>query len=97
MSAEVTEQSILEALRKVPQEKWGLVLEILHNLVPKPAPPSGEAEPTCWTPEQLRALPHAEQDAILEAQALLAVADYPVGLDDDYSEYYDNDTDAPAR
>ena len=97
MSAEVTEQSILEALHKVPQEKWGLVLEILHKLEPKEAPPSGEAEPTSWTPAQFRALPRAEQDAILEAQALLAVSDYPVGLDDDYSEYYDNDRDTPPR
>src|SRR5215468_10461593 len=97
MSAEVTEQAILEALHKVPQEKWGLVLEILHNLEPKPAPPAGEAEPTCWTPAQFRALPRAEQDAILEQAAILAAAEYPIGLDDDYSEYYGNDTDAPPR
>ena len=97
MSIEVTEQSILEALHKVPQEKWGLVLEILHNLEPKQAPPSGEAEPTCWTIDQLRALPPAEQDAILEEAAILAANLYPIGLDDDYSEYYGNDTDAPPR
>jgi hypothetical protein len=97
MSAEVTEQAILEALHKVPQEKWGLVLEILHNLEPKPAPPAGEAEPPHWTIDQLRALPQDEQDAILEEAAILAAAEYPIGLDDDYSDLYGDDTDAPPR
>ena len=97
MTAEVTEQVILEALHKVPREKRGLVLEILHNLEPKPAPPTGEAEPTHWTIDQLRALPQDEQDAILEAAAIEAAKFYPIGLDDDYSEYFDNDTDAPPR
>jgi hypothetical protein len=97
MSAEVMEETILEALHKVPQEKWGLVLEILHNLEPKAAPPSGEAEPTSWTPAQFRALPRAQQDAILEEAARLAADLYPIGLDDDYSDLYGNDTDAPPR
>ena len=97
MSAEVTEQAILEALHKVPQEKWGLVLEILHNLEPKVAPPPEGVEPKYWTARQLRALPRAERQAIMEAQAALAADLYPIGLDDDYSEYYDNDTDAPTR
>ena len=96
MSAHVTEQAILEALHKVPQEKWGLVLEILHNLEPSAAPPCGEAEPVCWTPAQLRALPLAEREATFEAQAALAAGDYPIGMDDDYSDYGD-ETDAPAR
>ena len=58
MSTEVTEQSILEALHKVPREKWGLVLEILHNLEPPEValPPQG-ADPGCWTATQLLALP----------------------------------------
>ena len=96
MSVAVTEESILEAVHKVPQERWGLVLEILHNLEPREAQPADEAEPTCWTATQLCALPPAEQDAILEAQAALAAADYPIGLDDDYSDYGD-DTGAPTR
>ena len=97
MSTEITEQSILEALHKVPQEVWGLVLEILHNLEPREValPPQG-ADPGCWTATQLLALPPAERDAIIEAQALLAVDDYPIGLDDDYSDYL-NETDAQAR
>jgi hypothetical protein len=97
MSAEVTEQAILDALHKVPREKWGLVLEILHNLEPKQAPLPEGTEPRSWTATQLRALPRAERRAIMEAQALLAADLYPVGLDDDYSEYYGNDTDAPPR
>jgi hypothetical protein len=96
MSAEVTEQSVLEALHKVPREKWGLVVEILHNLEPKVAPPPEGADPTYWTATQLRALPRAEREGIMEAQAALAAADYPIGLDDDYSDYGD-DTDAPTR
>ena len=96
MSTEVTEETILEALHKVPQEKWGLVLEILHNLEPRKIELPEGTNPMYWTARQLRALPPAERDAIIEAQALLAVDDYPVGLDDDYSDYLD-DTDAPAR
>jgi hypothetical protein len=104
MSTEIIEEAILEALRKVPRERWGLVLEILHNLEPREAQiPEGTpaqipegTDPTLWTLEQLLALPPAEREAIMEAQVLLAVEDYPVGLDDDYSDYFD-DTDAPAR
>jgi hypothetical protein len=97
MSIEVTDQAILEALHRVPREKWGLVLEILHNLEPREEvlPPQG-ADPGCWTASQLLALPPAERDAIIEAQALLAVDDYPIGLDDDYSDYL-NEMDAQAR
>lgn len=97
MSLEVTDQAILEALHRVPREKWGLVLEILHNLEPRQVtlPPHG-SDPGCWTATQLLALPQAERDAIIEAQALLAIGDYPIGLDDDYSDYL-NETDSLAR
>ncbi len=74
-------------MHKVPQEKWGLVLEILHNLEPQEIELPEGTDPTCWTATQLLALPRAERDAIIEAQALLAVDDYPIGLDDDYSDY----------
>ncbi len=101
MSTEITEESILEALHKVPKEDWGLILEILHNLerreaeLPEAQLPEG-TDPAHWTLDQLRALPPAEREAIMEAQVLLAVNDYPVGLDDNYSDYFD-DTDAPPR
>ncbi len=94
---EVTDQTILEALHKVPREKWGLVLEILHNLEPRKVdlPPEG-SDPGCWTAGQLLALPRAERDAIIEAQVLLAADLYPIGLDDDYSDYID-DANASER
>jgi hypothetical protein len=92
MSTEVTEELIREALHKVPQEKWDRVLKFLHNLEPKTARAPDGAELECWTAEELLALPLAESDAILEAQALLAVDLYPIGLDDDYGDYGD-DTD----
>ncbi len=57
MSIEVTEETILEALHKVPQEKWGLVLEILHNLEPREIELPEGTDPTCWTASQLLALP----------------------------------------
>jgi hypothetical protein len=93
---EVTDQAILEALHRVPREKWGLVLEILHNLEPHEVdlPPHG-ADPGCWTARQLRALPRAERNAIIEAQVLLAVDLYPIGLDDDYSDYVET-KDSPT-
>lgn len=96
MTTEVTDQAILEALHRVPREKWGLVLEILHNLEPREVELPEGNDPGCWTARQLRALPPAERDRIIEAQALLAVNDYPIGLDDDYSDY-ENDADASTR
>jgi hypothetical protein len=32
----------------------------------------------------------------MEAQVALAVDLYPIGLDDDYSEYFGDDSDAPT-
>jgi hypothetical protein len=103
MSVDVSEQSILEALRKVPHEHWGHVLEFLHQLEPKaPLPHEGD-EPKRWTIAELLALPLVQRDAILEAQAALAAHDYrndpeltafeAFGPDD----LYVDDTDAPAR
>lgn len=96
MTTEVSEQSILDALHRVPREKWGLVLEILHNLEPREVdlPPLG-SDPGCWTATQLLALPRAERDAIIEAQAFRAVGDYPDGWDDDYGDYGE-DADTPT-
>jgi hypothetical protein len=96
MSIDVNEQSILQALHRVPQDKWDRVLKFLHNLEPKTAEVPEGAELKCWTAEELLALPLDERDVILEAQALLAVDLYPIGLDDDYSDY-DKDTDASTR
>jgi hypothetical protein len=76
MSADVTEQTILEGLHKDPLEHWGHVLEFLHNLAPKAARVSEGTEPECWTIAEWCALPPAQRDAILEAQAALVEFDY---------------------
>jgi hypothetical protein len=95
MSVDVSEQSILEALHKVPQERWGQVLEFLHSLE------AGASR--CWTIQELLALPAERREAIIEAQAALAEHDYrndpeltafeAFGPDD----LYVDDADTPAR
>jgi hypothetical protein len=102
MSFDISEQSILDALRRVPPERWGRVLEFLHDMDPRAAQPSEETEPKRWTIAELRAMPPAERDAILEVQAALVEADYrndpeltafeAFGPDD----LYVDDTDAPT-
>jgi hypothetical protein len=103
MSTEITEASILEALHKVPQEKWDRVLKFLHNLEPKTGRAPEGAELRHWTAEELLALPVAERGAILAEAAAHAVNDYrndrdssdfeALGVDD----LYGDDTDAPTR
>ena len=72
MSLDVSEQSILAALHRVPQERWGHVLEFLHHLEPSAARRHDADEPERWTIPELLALPSDERDAIIEAQAALA-------------------------
>jgi hypothetical protein len=76
MEVEITEQSILEALHKVPREEWGQVLELLQSLESKATVASMGALPRVWTIAELRALPPVERDAILEKQAAFVEADY---------------------
>jgi hypothetical protein len=76
MSIDVTEESILDALHRVPRDHWSQVLEFLHNLKPKAGQPSEAAEPRRCTATELLALPPAQRDAILEAQAALVESDY---------------------
>jgi DNA-directed RNA polymerase specialized sigma54-like protein len=75
MSIPVSEETILEALHKVPEEQWGAVLAFLHDMEP-----SGISAPdektTRWTIQELRAMPPDQRDAILERQAALAEHDY---------------------
>jgi hypothetical protein len=75
MAVDVTEQLILDALHKVPREHWQDLLEILHTLEPRPTQPV-ESRPRNWTAKELLALPFAQREAILEAQAELAEHDY---------------------
>jgi len=103
MSVSVSEQSILEALHKVPQERWSHVLEFLHHMEPTAARSPDEKEPRRSTIVELLALPPDQRDAILETQAALAEHDYrndpeltafeAYGPDD----LYVDDTDTPAR
>jgi len=103
MSVDVTEQLIRDALHKVPPERWGRVLEFLHDMEPRAAQTSEGTKPKRWTIAELRALPPAERDAILEAQAALAESDYrndpeltafeAFGPED----LYVDDTDSPTR
>jgi hypothetical protein len=76
MPVNVSEQLILDTLRKVPQEHWSHVLEFLHHLEPNaPLTPEGEI-PKTWTIPELLALSPDQRDTILEAQAALAEHDY---------------------
>src|SRR5262245_53941681 len=76
MSAEITEESILDALHRVPRESWNQVLEFLRELDPKGNPSSEAAGPRHWTATELLAMSPAQRDAILAAQAALAESDY---------------------
>jgi hypothetical protein len=77
MPANVTEQSILDALHQVPRERWGYVSEILHSLETTASQPPAEAtSPKPVTAAELLAMPLAERDAVLEAQAASAEFEY---------------------
>jgi hypothetical protein len=76
MSINVSEESILEALHKIPNEHWVHVLDFLHHLEPTVSRPPEGQEPNRWTIAELLALPPEKRDAILEAQAALAEHDY---------------------
>jgi hypothetical protein len=103
MSLDISEKSILEALHRVPQERWSHVLKFLHHLEPSAARPHEAEEPRRWTIPELLALPSDERDVIIEAQAALAEHDYrndpeltaldAFGPDD----LYVDDADTPAR
>ena len=76
MSIDVTEESILDALHRVPRDHWDEVLEFLQHMEPKAVPPSQEGGPRHSTATELLAMPPAQRDAILEAAAAMAEADY---------------------
>jgi len=104
MSVDVTEQSILDALHQVPREHWGYVLEILRSLETTASQPPTEAtSPKTVTLAELLAMPQAERDAILEAQAASAEFHYRndpelIGFDAfDEEDLYVDYTDASPR
>jgi hypothetical protein len=104
MSVDVTEQSIIDALHQVPLERWGYVLEILHSLEKTASEVRSEAPaPKPVTLAELLAMPPAERDAILEAQAANAEFEYRnnpelTGFDAfDEVDLYVDYTDSPPR
>jgi hypothetical protein len=76
MPVSISEQSILDALHKVPQEHWGQVLEFLHQFEPEATGKTVEESPKTWTITELLGLSSVRRDTILEAQAALAEQDY---------------------
>jgi hypothetical protein len=76
MSIDITEESILEALHRVPREDWHQVLAFLQQMEPTSARPSATPGSRNWTASELLAMPPGQRDAILEAAAALAEADY---------------------
>ena len=76
MSTDVTEESILDALHRVPRDHWSEVLDFLHDLEPKAGQVSVVPETKHWTATELLAMPPDQRDAILEAAAAMAEFDY---------------------
>jgi hypothetical protein len=72
----VTEQSITEALRRLPPERWPQVLAFIDALRSEGAPATPAPPPKRWTATELRKLPAAEREAILAHQAALLEDEY---------------------
>ena len=68
----VSEEQLLEAMRRIPSERWGEVLTFVQVLHQQTNPVSAKH----WTAAELLKLPLAQRDAILAGQAALAAADY---------------------
>jgi hypothetical protein len=96
----ITEQQVLEALRRVPAERWGEVLQFLRDLE-EGVRLAAEFDPTqplarAYTPRQLTLLPPDSRNAVLEASALLAEDIYLRGAmnEDGYGQSSPHPTDA---
>ena len=76
MSIDVTEETIVDALHRVPRDHWSEVLEFLHDLEPAAGQVSEVPETKHWTATELLAMPPDQRDAILAAQAALVESDY---------------------
>ena len=87
--APVSEQQVLEALRRVPQDRWGAVLRFLADQE-EGARLAAEFDPANplarqLTPRQVALLPREQIDAIYEAGAALAEGIYRNGaLNEDF-------------
>ena len=79
MTTAITEQSILQALRQVPSERWPDVLQYLNSLQAHPvngvdAATLDRLAQTTWTAAALQQWPPTVQDAILREQAARLIA-----------------------
>ena len=72
----VTEQTITAALRRLPPDQWPQVLAFIDSLQPTSAAPGPGVSGRRWTAAELRKLPPAERDAILEEQAAALADEY---------------------
>ena len=98
----VTEQTITTALRRLPAEQWPQVLAFIDSLQPPPATTDPADSDRRWTAAELRKLPAAERDAILERQAAAFADEYrndseltdfeAFGDEDHYVESPDSET-----
>ena len=77
----VSEQQILQALRRIPPARWGEVLALLQGLqkttnTPGVSPEVADLAGRVWTADELQQLPREQQDAVLREQAARLVAAY---------------------
>lgn len=78
----VSEQQIAEALQRVPQNRWGEVLDFIGSLQEpgkgeiQTTPESEAAPERQWTAAELRKLPAEQRDRILAEQAALLEDEY---------------------
>src|SRR5207249_4670576 len=84
-SATVSEQQILESLRRLPREHWDKVLRFLDLCKDQAeaspttnggAPSVQELAATTWTAEALQRWPRPLQDAILHEQSARLIAEH---------------------
>jgi hypothetical protein len=81
MSIDVSEETILEALRQVPMERWPEVLQYLGSLhvdtgdAGSQTAVAGLADVT-WSAAELHKLPRAVQDAVLRFQAARLISQH---------------------
>lgn len=75
----IGEQTVLEALRQVPRERWGEVLAYLDSLGKEASIGAADVAAlaaTTWTAAALRSWPRPLQDAILREQAARLIAQH---------------------
>jgi hypothetical protein len=72
----VSEETITQALHRLPPERWPQVLAFIDSLRPADPQLTPAASAKRWTAAELRKLPSAERDAILAEQAAALEDEY---------------------